>query len=419
MSEAPRPVPDRDLVARARRALGATLDYSRARDWAGYNKHDALNSPLLGRLFGFSRVTRLLAIQAVMRAPVDPRSLLGVPRTRNPKGIGLFAHALLDLHAAEGGDEALREAEALLSWLLEHPAAGFRGLAWGYPYPWQDVGFFAPRGYPNRVVASWIGLAFAEAARVTGREVYRGALPRIAEFLLEEPRVLVDTAEELCLTYVPDPSVTWAVMDVPALAGAFLAEAGSLLGRADLTETATRLVRWVVRRQTGYGAWYYTDPPGDSHITHDNYHTAIILDCLDRYRRASGDESFAPARERGLAFYRDHLFTPAWAPRWRSDRTYPHDVHGAASAILCFVRAARRDPAWWEAAQGVLRWTLDELYDPRGFFYYQRTRRRTKRFLLMRWANAWMTRALAAVVRAAGEEAGPPEEERDQSGGDR
>ena len=92
----------------------------------------------------------------------------------------------------------------------------------------------------------------------------------------------------MCLTYVPDASVDWAVMDVPALAGALLAEAGALLAPG-LIAAAPRLVRWVARRQTAYGAWFYTDPPADSHITHDNYHTAIILDCLDRFRVATGE----------------------------------------------------------------------------------------------------------------------------------
>ena len=33
-----------------------------------------------------------------------------------------------------------------------------------------------------------------------------------------------------CYSYVPVSTLTWAVMDVPALVGAFLAEAGQLLG---------------------------------------------------------------------------------------------------------------------------------------------------------------------------------------------
>ncbi|MFW6012400.1 MAG: hypothetical protein ACOC92_01680 [bacterium] len=389
-----------ELGERTQAALRSTLRYSRAQDYAGFNKHDALNSPLLARVCGFSRLTRLIAIQAVMRAPVNLRPLLGVPRTRNPKGIGLFAHALLDLYRTDGDGDDLLEAEGLLEWLLDHSVEGFQGLSWGYPYPWQDVGFFAPRNFPNRVVTCWIGFALAEAFRTTRRKVYRDALPRIATFLIEEPRILFESDEELCLSYVPDPAVSWAVMDVPALAGAFVAEAGELLERPEWIQLAGRLVRWVVRRQTEAGAWFYTDPPGDSHVTHDNYHTAIILDCLDRYRKASGDESVAPAYWNGLAFYRRHLFTEDWAPRWMSDRTFPHDVHGAASAILCFVRAARRDVEWWEPARGVLSWSLDELFDSRGFFYYQRTSWGTKRILLMRWANAWMSRALAAVLRA-------------------
>ena len=108
----------------------------RGRGYAGHNKHDGLNSPLLARLLGGSRPTRLVAIQPVIRSPVNLRRLLRVPGTRNPKGIALFAHALLDLHAAGprvAGE--LEEAEALLDWLLAHPADGFRGLSWGYPYP--------------------------------------------------------------------------------------------------------------------------------------------------------------------------------------------------------------------------------------------------------------------------------------------
>ncbi len=388
---------------RYRGVLDAVLAFSQGQDFAGYNKHDGLNSPFLRALLGFARWPRILAIQLVMRSPWNVRPWLGVPRTRNPKGLGLFASAHLDLWAASGQEEHLAMARELLDWLLEHPATGFRGLSWGYPYPWQDVGFFAPRHYPNRVVTCWIGFAFLEAARQTGEDRYLEALPRIAEFLLGEPNVLYDDSEMLCLSYVPDPAVTVAVIDVPALVGAYLAEAGQILDRRDLVADAQRLLRWVVDKQTEYGAWFYTHPRGDSFITHDNYHTAIILDCLDRYREATGDESFDGAYKAGLAFYRDHHFTAAGAPRWMHDGTgptdHPHDIHGSGSAVLCFVRAARRDPAFWDEARRVLDWTLEHMYDRRGYFYYQVTRFMTKRFCLLRWCNGWMSWALASLLR--------------------
>ena len=88
-----------------------------------------------------------------------------------------------------------------------------------------------------------------------------------------------------------------------------------------------------------------------------------------------------------------------------SDRQFPYDIHGAASGVLCFVRAGRRDDSYRDVARRVLDWALAEMYDPRGFFYYQKTRFRTKRFCLLRWSNGWMSRALAYYLRfTTGEE---------------
>jgi len=396
--------PFADGIERYRETCRAVLTYVQAQGYAGYNKHDGLNSPILSSLLGHTKWTRIAAIQAVMRSPINVRPLLRVPRTRNPKGLGLYAHALLDLHAAEGRGEDLAEAQELLDWLLAHGAEGYKGLSWGYPYPWQDLGFLAPRHLPNRVVTCWIGFAFAEAVRQTGEQRYRDALPQIAEFLVGEPNVLCDEAEMKCLSYVPDASVTWAVMDVPALVGAFLAEAGEALGTADYRNEAYRLLNWVADKQTRYGAWFYTHPPGDSLITHDNYHTAIILDCFDRYRLATGDGRFDEVYWHGLAYYREHLFETSGAPRFMNDREYPYDIHSSGSAVLCFVRAAARDGGFAETAKTVLDWTLQHMYDPRGFFYYQKTRWYTKKFCLLRWANGWMSRALAATLRLASEQ---------------
>ena len=391
---------DRLEADRLSGVLRATLELSASQGYAGYNKHDGLNSGLLSALFGWGKWPRLLATQAVMRSPVNLRPLLGVPKTRNSKGIGLFANAYLDVWDAERRDDDLDEAKRLLDWLLENGASGFLGLSWGYPYPWQDAGFFAPRGFPNRVVTCWIGFAFVAAARTTEAPRYRDAAASIAEFLTRTPNVLHDDTDMKCYSYVPDSRVTWAVMDVPALVGALLAEAATVTEVPDADESR-RLMNWVADKQTDYGGWFYTHPANDSHITHDNYHTAIILDCFDRYREATGDEQFDQVYWDGLDFYRKALFTESGAPRWMSDKTYPHDIHGAASAILCFARAGRREERFRVEAEKIIDWTLRNMYDSRGAFYYQVHRFHTRRFLLMRWANAWMSRALAYYLATA------------------
>lgn len=427
---------------KVRERLTRVMDWSRTRSYSGYSKHDALNSPFLSLCSLNITLLRLVITQVVMRFPVNVRPFLGVRKGRNPKGIGLFAHAYFDWADASGTEDEKKEligqGEQLLAWLIHHaspnapapdalramyektdghlesapPEERRKGLGWGYHYPWQDQGFFQPRHYPNRVVTSWIGFAFLRAYEATGKPKYLETCRHIATFLVENPRVLFENEEQLCLSYVPLDDIEWAVMDVSALTSSFLVQYANQLGVENpeaetLRVMSRRLMAFVVDKQTDYGAWFYTWPAKDSHIQHDNYHTAIILDCLADYMSATGERQWEAAYRDGLAYYRKALFLENGAPRWMNNKTFPHDIHGAASGILCFTRAAKywrgHDPAasaeYANWADTILAWTHTHLSSPEGFFYYQKTKWITKRFCLMRWCNAWMSRALAQRLR--------------------
>ena len=378
-------------------ALGRVLEWSRQQAFKGHNKHDGLNSPILRTLLGWGRWPRLVAIQSVMRFPVNPRTLLLVPRTYNPKGLALFSQGFLDLYRARRNPEHLQESERLLSLLLDLRAPGaWSGDCWGYPYPWQDLGFYAPANMPNAVVTSFVCEAFLDAYRETGKARYLETVASAVNFFLEDLPVLRDTPGELCLAYMPVP-MRMRVLDVSILVGAVLAQYAAFSGSDQCALAASRLVRYVVSLQTDYGAWYYTDPPQDSPIRHDNYHTGFILDALARYMTASSDREWGQAYCSGLDFYAAELFNHDGSPRWMSDRDFPHDVHGAAQGILTFSRHRADFPG---LADRIAAWTLRNLYDGKGRFYYQQTRYFTKRFTLLRWCNAWMARALAAQQRA-------------------
>jgi len=391
MSEAP-------IRERAEAALSACLAWSRARDYRGHTKHDALLSPYLSALAGWSKWSRLLAIQAVMRAPLNVRGLLGVPPSWNPKGLGLFLQAWLLRFRATGDSQALAAAKELYDKLLKLRSAGtWSGCCWGYLYPWQDLGFFAPAGTPNAVVSAHVGEALLDAFVVTGEQRYLDTVTASLPFFLNDLTVLKDEPEELCLAYMP-LRMRMRVLDVSILIGALLARHAALSRDASRLPVGRRLVDYVVRRQTDYGAWFYTDPPGDSPITHDNYHTGFILDALWRYMRATGERQHEQAYRRGLRYYHERLFNADGSPRWMSDRDYPHDIHGAAQGILTF---SRHDAEYAGFADKVVSWTLERMYHPDGRFYYQETRFYRKRFTLMRWCNAWMARALSVFLHGS------------------
>ncbi len=385
--------------------LGRVLQTARSADYAGYSKHDGLNSPVLARLAGGSRLRRLGAIQVVTRSPVDIRPLAGVRKARNAKGLSLFARALLARHRMAGSADDAREARGLLDWLIDHPAPGFDGLCWGYPYPWQDVGFFAPRDFPNRVVTSFVGQALLDGYETLHDERYLEAARQAVTFLLEAPKTLFEDDDRRCVSYVPDRAIDWIVMDVSALAGALAARLGAIGGDGELIRQGGRLVRYVVSKQTDYGAWYYADPPSASHITHDNYHTGFILDAILGYGLAAGSDEFESAYRRGIEFYERRLFEPDGAARFMSDRLYPVDIHGCAQGVITFSLQQRHLGTGAATSARVLQWTLGHMWDPAsGWFYYQQRRRYRTRIRELRWCQGWMSWALASYLENCGDQ---------------
>jgi uncharacterized protein YyaL (SSP411 family) len=383
-------------LSRINGVLDAVLDYSEAQHWQGFDKHDALNSPILEALCGWSRVTRLLAVQSVMRSPVNVRPILLTPRTFNPKGLALFMRGLLDRYALDGNEHHLVRIRALASQLdamaVVTPSGG---RAWGYQYPWQDLGFFAPRGTPNAIVTAFVCEAFLAAHRQLKEAEWLSRVEAAIPFFLGDLQRLKDEPEELCLSYMPLP-MNMRVMDVSIWVASVLAQFARQANQPQWFEPAKRLACYVVRRQTDYHAWFYTDPPGDSPIRHDNYHTGFILDALSNYMDATGEREWQSQYDTGLAFYAKHLFEPNGAPRWMSDRGYPYDIHGAAQGILTFSRHMKTHG---DLARRTVDWALAEMYNPEGRFYHQRTRWYTKKFTQLRWCNAWMVRALAAYAK--------------------
>lgn len=386
------------------RVLQQVLDTARADNYEGYSKHDALNARWLERLAGESRIRRLAAIQLVMRCPVHVRPLIGVRKARNAKGISLFARALMARHRMTRTDVDAREARELLDWLLASSSTGFGGQAWGYSYPWQDAGFFAPRDLPNRVVTSFVGQALLDGYETLGEPSYLNAASDVAQFLLNAPKTLYEDGDRRCVSYVPDESANWIVMDVSVLVGAFVARLGALQDDAELRVEGGRLVRYVVSKQTEEGAWFYAEPPSASHITHDNYHTGFILDAIRGYGVATGSREFDDAYRRGIDFYERRLFEPDGAARFMSDQKYPFDIHGCAQGILTFSLRQRHDGQGADMARRVLDWTLTNMFDPgSGWFYYQKRRAFRTRIRELRWCQAWMSWALASYLECCGE----------------
>jgi len=378
--------------------------WCRARGWAGHDPFDGLNSRLFQATpLRHSRVARLAWTQAFKRAPVSLRTPARVPAGRNAKGTALFALAALSRFRATGAGEAEREARELLDELLAARLEGRSGAAWGYNFDWQGRAFFAPQGTPTIVPTAFAARALVEASRAFGDAQYLRAARSACEFILRDLRRSAEAADEICFSYTPLDETR--VFNASLLAGETLASVGAETLEEELLETAERAARYVVRRQRADGSWAYGAAGFQGWA--DNFHTAFILTSLARMMDASdaARAEFAESLRRGSEFWRGNFFLADGWPKYYHDNPYPADAHASGAAVVALVELKDSMPDALALADRIVRWTLENLRDPRrGFFYYQRRRFYTIRTPYMRWTQAWMMYALARRLEVRSEQ---------------
>jgi rhamnogalacturonyl hydrolase YesR len=374
------------------------LNAAEKNKYSGYSKFDALNSPLLKTMSFNNKWLRLIYTQIVKEMPFHIRPLLRVKKFKNPKGIALFARAYFFLYQKTSDLKYLRKGESLIHWLLENPSPGHDRLCWGYNFIWQNTLFLQDAFEPNAVVTVFVGEALIHAYRITEKEKYLHAACSVADFILQDLPVLYETNDELAIAYVLR-DVETVVINNQILTGAFLVKVWQHKKENHLLETAVKQLNYTVNRVTDYYAWYYTYPKKKSLITHDNYHTGGILDGLLEYFEECGDGKYMKVFWEGLEYYQNNLFEPDGAPRWMNNKKYPFDIHGAAQGITTFKKAARHKPEYLPQAEKVADWTIDHLFrNDTCDFAYRQGRLFKWNYSLMRWCNAWMTRALAELI---------------------
>jgi hypothetical protein len=169
-------------------------------------------------------------------------------------------------------------------------------------------------------------------------------------------------------------------------------------GQKRFLEPALDAARYSVGKQHDDGSWDYGEAPSQRWI--DNFHTGFNLVALMRIKQYGGTIEFDSAIGRGLEFYRDHFFREDGAPRYFHDATHPIDIHSVAQSIMTLVELKEFDRGNMPLAYSVLHWGLKNMWDSRGFFYFQKRPTFTVRIPFMRWSQAWMLMALSTILEA-------------------
>lgn len=383
-------------------------DYCEAEGFKGWDPYDGLNSRIFQALpfFKHSALCRLVMIQGFKRCPVNLRRLALVPKEYNSKGIGLFLQGYCNLYNAVNMNPALGEKlgdkttlKTQITWLADllislQSKGNYSGACWGYNFDWQARRLFLfPKFTPTVVATNFCTTALMSAFEITKNQKYLDVALSSAEFVLKN---LHRTPYNDGFLFSYSPLAGNDTVFNASLLGSRLLSFCYHYTRNESYKTAARQsILACCNAQKADGSWVYGMLPVQSWI--DSFHTGYNLDGLIAYEELTGDTSFHENIEKGFDFYIKNFFESDGCPKYYHDKKYPIDIHCPGQLLVTLARLHKFND-YKQLADKVLKWTIENMQDKKGYFYYQLKQGINTRIPYMRWSNAFMFNALSYYI---------------------
>ena len=219
--------------------------------------------------------------------------------------------------------------------------------------------------------------------------------------LFSLPMDIIDE-DKICFSYTP--LFRNHVHNLNLFVAEFLTRAGKELGREEWILAAKKAVSYTLSDQREDGSFDYNGPPEKPQNFVDNYHSGFVIRMLHSIWKLTGREDVKQSLDKCVRHYTENFFEDNRIPWLLPHRKYRVDIHSCAEAITCLSVISEDYPGTAELAGNVVEWTVNELRDPSGFFYYGLLKSRftgrvyRSRIPYIRWSQAWMLKALSAYL---------------------
>lgn len=374
--------------------------------WKGYDPYDikavpwVLNLTEKGNNSRFWALFRELVFEFFYTFPLFSRNLLRINRDINPKAMGLFSTGYLDLYKITDDKAFLEKSLYCLDWLMNSKIKINGGSGWGYPFEWQS-GQRIPRNTPNGIVTTAVGDAFWNFYQYTNDKKYLDECTRICRFLVSLPVDKID-AERICFSYTP--VFMNHVHNLNLFVAEFLIKTGMKVNNSDWIKSGKRAVNYTVSSQLEDGLFDYNGPPEPAQKHYDNYHTGFVLRMLHSICQLIEREDVKLALKKSYNNYISNFFDGETIPKLTPQKKYRIDIHSCAESILCLSTLSDIFPEAIQRAGKILNWSIKNLQDNSGYFYYGILKSRLTGLKFrstipyLRWGQAWMLRAISRYL---------------------
>jgi rhamnogalacturonyl hydrolase YesR len=362
-------------------------------NYKGYDPADGLTSFLRPLTFGNLFLDRLLQ-QLIWRSPINLRPFLGVKPLDSNIGRGYMAWGYLTMLKLTGEENYKNKAVSCLEWLVKNKAPNFEHYSWGKMFDFASRGGRQGKYEPITVWTSLIGQAFIDAYEIIGDDKYLKVADSVCRWIVERPRN--QTNSGFCINYTPFGKGDCTIHNQSMLAAAMLARTAKFTGNREFIKVAGEAIKYTCTRQLPDGSWYYGEDRKNRWI--DNFHTGYNLDALKCYIENTGDNTYENNLKKGFEFFKNNLFEKSGRPKYYHNRTYPIDSQCAAQAIETLANFCNYDLSSLDLAMLVAKWTIENMQDRDGHFYFMQYPMMTLKVPMIHWAQATTYRALSFLL---------------------
>ncbi len=379
--------------------------YCESEHFKGWDPYDGLNSRVFQALplLKDSAFCREVVIQGFKRCPINLRRMALVPKEHNAKGIGLFLQGYCNLvkvvrshpdWTIELGTEEslLAKVNELAELLITLQSKGdYHGACWGYNFDWQARGgLFFPKNTPTVVATNFCATALMDAYELTQNQSYLDIALSSAKFIINDLH-RTDYKDGFLFSYSKLPGND-TVFNASLLGSRLLSYCYKYTGKEEYKELAEKSIKACCNEQREDGAWVYGMLPIQNWV--DSFHTGYNLEALIAYEENTGHNDYLEHIDKGFNYYIENFFLPDGTPKYYDNQTYPIDIHCPGQLFVTLNRLHKFEEHK-ELAEKVMVWTVQNMQDRKGYFYYQLKKGISSKIPYMRWSNAFMFYAMS------------------------
>tara|TARA_Y100000994_G_scaffold72017_2_gene58994 strand:+ start:1034 stop:2239 length:1206 start_codon:yes stop_codon:yes gene_type:complete len=372
--------------------------YCSINNYKGYSLYDSHTSPIPFHLLGHK--VSFLINQVVKRSPINSRKLIGVKKTYNPKGMGLFLYSYVlqqKLNNPFNIKDIDKKNKFFLDWLRNNSSQnqGYSGFCWGYHYPWpKSDGLLVPTGTPNSVVTAFNIRAIFDYYILSQDDSCLDLIEGAVKFILNDiPRT--ENQHGICFAYTPVKKDM--TINASLLAAEILAYSDYVGNKREYIDMIKQVLKFTMSHQNSDGSWYYSfDPKTGRPKKQIDFHQGYVLETIKRICDFSDIDikKYDTQIKSGLEFYRKNQFSDEGVSFWRLPKKWPVDIHNQSQGIITFSIFKDYDSSYLDFSKKIADWTINNMQDKKGNFYYQKWPFFTNKISYMRWNQGWMLLAL-------------------------